>query len=75
MSEVAEKTFGASYEAIVKQNFEMKTLISQTAINEIREKIKSLSAAGAIEWIDKNLGDSTEKAYLLRQLRNKQVGQ
>lgn len=70
MSEVTEKTFGASYETIVKQNFELKSLISQTAINEIRKKIHELPTLDAIEWINANLGESAEKAYLLRQLRN-----
>lgn len=67
MSAVLEQTYGASFDVLIKQYFGLKSLISQSVISEIREKLK-LSDEEALAWINENLGMSPEKAYFQRKL-------
>jgi len=67
MSAVTEQTYGASFDVLIKQYFGLKSLISQSVVSEIREKLK-LSDEDALAWINENLGSSPEKAYLQRKL-------
>jgi hypothetical protein len=69
MTPATEQTYGASFDVLIRQYFGLKSLISQTVINEIREKLK-LSDEEALAWINENLGMSPEKAYLQRKLSN-----
>jgi ABC-type multidrug transport system ATPase subunit len=72
MTSVPHETYGASFEVLIKQHFALKSMISQTAVTEVLEKLKDpqLSESQRREWIDQNLGDSMEKAYLLRKLQH-----
>ncbi|MEW8332595.1 MAG: AAA family ATPase, partial [Candidatus Thiodiazotropha sp.] len=67
---VESETYGASFDVLIKEYFGLKSLISQTAVDEILEKLNdnNLSKAERRDWIEENIGDSSEKAYLLRRL-------
>jgi hypothetical protein len=67
MRQATEQTYGASFDVLIKQYFGLKSLISQSVISEIREKLK-LSDEEALTWINENLGKSPEKAYFQRKL-------
>jgi predicted ATPase len=69
MTPALDQTYGASFDVLIKQYFGLKSLISQSVITEIREKLK-LNDAEALAWINENLGSSPEKAYLQRKLSN-----
>ncbi|MCB4436986.1 AAA family ATPase [Alteromonas sp. McT4-15] len=62
-----EQTYGASFDILIKQFFGLRSLISQTVVDEIRKQLEQ-GDAQALEWIRQNLGSSPEKAYLLRKL-------
>lgn len=62
------ETYGSSFEILVERFFKLSSLISETAIKEINEKIETLEPDQAREWIEDTLGESMEKAYLLRKL-------
>ena len=68
MLPAATQTFGASFEVLLKRFFELDSLISQTAIDQIRMHIEQGDHAQARLWIEENIGDSMEKAYLLKRL-------
>ncbi|EPJ95149.1 AAA family ATPase [Pseudomonas psychrophila] len=61
------ETYGASFDVLIKDLFELRSLISQSVIDEIREQLKR-GDIHAKEWIECNLGLSAERAYLLRKL-------
>jgi predicted ATPase len=63
------QTYGASFDVLVKQHFGLKSLISQSAVEKIREKIEE-GDEEALRWIKENLGMSSEKAYLLKKLNS-----
>lgn len=69
---VADETYGASFDVIIKSFFELKTLISQTVVDDINQRLNMSrnieEKKSLIDWIDKELGDSMEKAYLLKKL-------
>lgn len=67
MSTAQNETYGASFDVIIKDLFELRSLISQTAVEEIREQIKS-GDSHARKWIEQNLGLSAERAYLIKKL-------
>lgn len=69
MDSVSSQTYGASFEVLIKQFSGLKSLISQTAVEEIQRHLESENSAAAREWIEGNIGDSMEKAYLLRKLK------
>lgn len=65
---VAQKeTYGASFDVLIKDLFDLRSLISQSVIDEIREQLKQ-GDDHARDWIEANLGLSAEKAYLIRKL-------
>ncbi|MEZ9469343.1 AAA family ATPase [Vibrio lentus] len=74
MTPVDSQTYGASFEVLIKQHFGLRSLISQTVIEAVKEYLpmdeRPESLAAAREWIEENLGDSMEKAYLLRKLQS-----
>ncbi|PWD87444.1 AAA family ATPase [Ignatzschineria cameli] len=66
------ETFGTSFDVLIKRYFGLKSSISQTAVTKIKEYLRDDSEEGKVkakEWINKYLGDSVEKAYLLSKLR------
>lgn len=68
------QTYGASFEVLIKEFFHLKALISQTAIEQVNEQLTKGDYPELMSWIQKNMGESMEKAYLLRKLREK-IGQ
>ncbi|MCA4014313.1 AAA family ATPase [Vibrio vulnificus] len=74
MSPVNSQTYGASFEVLIKQHFGLRSLISQTVVEAVKELLpkdeSSEAAEKARDWIESNLGDSMEKAYLLRKLQS-----
>lgn len=72
MQPVDGQTFGASFDVLVKKHFGLRSLISQTAVDEVKKHLpvegSENTKESAIAWIEDNLGDSMEKAYLLRKL-------
>lgn len=62
------RTFGASFDVLIKEHFNLRSLISQTVVEEIRNQLAQ-GDEQALEWIEQNLGMSPEKAYLVRKLR------
>ncbi len=74
MGPVDSQTYGASFEVLIKQHFGLKSLISQTVVEAVKEYLYlhsgSEGEASTSEWIKVNLGDSMEKAYLLRKLQS-----
>lgn len=61
------ETYGASFDVLIKGLFELRSLISQSVIDEIRKQLQQ-GDDHAKDWIEKNLGLSAEKAYLIRKL-------
>jgi predicted ATPase len=64
------QTYGAAFEVLIKQFFGLRSLISQTAVEDIKHQLSALNDAEASAWIETNIGDSMEKSYLLRKLKN-----
>ena len=69
MSPAPSQTYGASFDVIIKEYFELRSLISHSVIDEIREQLKD-GDDHAREWIEENLGLSAERAYLIKKLSN-----
>lgn len=67
MKVAQNETYGASFDVLIKDLFELRSLISQSVIDDIREQLKQ-GDSHAKDWIEKNLGLSAEKAYLIRKL-------
>lgn len=67
MNLAQHETYGASFDVLIKDLFDLRSLISQSVIDEIREQLKQ-GDSHARQWIEENLGLSAEKAYLLRKL-------
>lgn len=70
MSPVDSETYGASFDVLIKEYFGLKSLISQTAVEDILKTLRddSLSNEERRRWMQDNVGDSSEKSYLLRRL-------
>lgn len=79
MQPIGEQTFGTTFEILVKRYFGLTSAISQSAVAEVKRRLSIESEDEALvnpenkidvrEWIDTNLGESMEKAYLLRKLQ------
>ncbi|EJL6491101.1 AAA family ATPase [Vibrio cholerae] len=67
MKVAQNETYGASFDVLIKDLFDLRSLISQSVIDEIREQLKQ-GDHHARKWIEANLGLSAEKAYLIRKL-------
>ena len=67
------QTYGASFDVLIKEFFGLRSLISQTVVEKVKEQLPenddAESLAAARQWVEQNLGDSMEKAYLLRKLQ------
>tara|TARA_R110002124_G_scaffold28707_6_gene100897 strand:- start:11287 stop:13032 length:1746 start_codon:yes stop_codon:yes gene_type:complete len=74
MIPMPSQTYGASFEVLIKKHFGLRSLISQTAVEAVKEHLpkdeQPESIATAKKWVEENLGDSMERAYLLRKLQN-----
>ena len=72
MWSVESETYGASFDVLIKNFFGLKSLISQTAVDDIKLHLHELQLSNAekINWLEQNIGDSMEKAYLLRKLQD-----
>lgn len=70
MAPASVETFGASFEVLIKKHFGLRSAISQTAVDEIRERLKGdpQDAASKRQWLEDQLGESMERAYLLKRL-------
>jgi predicted ATPase len=70
MSPVASETFGASFDVLIKKYFSLQSTISQTAVDEILVQLRdqTLTDEKRSQWLNKHVGESMEKAYLLRRL-------
>ncbi len=67
LNPVEFQTYGADFGVILKSLSDVRSLIPSSVVEEIREKLKE-SDAIAHKFIDKKLGSSAERAYLLRKL-------
>lgn len=67
MTTPASETFGASFDVLIKKHFNLRTTISETAIQEIRETLASpeLTTQQRIAWLEQSVGDSMERSYLI----------
>ncbi|MBT0095962.1 AAA family ATPase [Vibrio alginolyticus] len=74
MEPIGAQTYGSSFEVLIKKHFGLRSLISQTVVEAVKEHLPKddhqASIQEAREWIENNLGDSMEKAYLLRKLQS-----
>lgn len=72
MTSPSSETFGASFEVLIKKFFGLRSAISQTAVDEIRRHLDNndLDTAHKRQWIEEQLGESMERAYLLKRLEN-----
>lgn len=66
------ETFGASFEVLIKKFFGLQSAISQTAIDEIRKHLadNTLNQTQKRSWVDRHVGESMERIYLLRRLED-----
>jgi predicted ATPase len=68
----ASETFGASFEVLIKKFFGLRSAISQTAVDEVRRHLHNGNTNNAQkrQWIEEQLGESMERAYLLKRLED-----
>jgi len=78
MQPIGEQTFGTTFEILIKRYFGLRSTISQSAVAEVKQHLNTESVGEATdrkdwkqarEWIETNLGESMEKAYLLGKLQ------
>lgn len=72
MASPPSETFGASFEVLIKKFFGLRSAISQTAVHEIRSHLNDVHMDNAHKrkWLEEELGESMERAYLLKRLEN-----
>jgi hypothetical protein len=65
------ETFGASFEVLIKKHFNLRATISETAVQEIRERLENpqLTTEQKLEWLEDSVGESMERSYLINKLR------
>lgn len=70
MAPSPSETFGASFEVLIKKFFGLRSAISQTAVDEIRRHLDNgnIDNAHKRQWIEEEIGESMERAYLLKRL-------
>jgi hypothetical protein len=71
MTTPPSETFGASFDVLIKKHFHLKAAISETAVQEIRERLadQSMSNDAKLTWLETSVGDSIERSYLINKLR------
>ncbi len=74
MNAVENQTYGASFDVLIREHFDLQSLISQTVVKDIKSHLPQDDSPQARkqsrEWIAENIGESMEKAYLLRKLKD-----
>jgi predicted ATPase len=74
MNQAENQTYGASFDVLIKEYFDLKSLISQTVVEDIKSHLPNDDSQQeklrAREWLIENIGESMEKAYLLRKLQD-----
>lgn len=72
MASPPSETFGASFEVLIKKFFGLRSVISQTAVDEINRHLHDQSTDNNHKrrWIESHLGESMERAYILHRLRS-----
>ncbi|PXM54662.1 AAA family ATPase [Klebsiella variicola] len=72
MEPVSSQTYGTSFDVLVKNHYGLRSLISQTVVKDVKNRLPEDNNPEAVIaarlWIEENLGESMEKAYLLRKL-------
>lgn len=65
------ETFGASFDVLIKKHFNLRATISETAVQEIRERLEDpqLTTEQKLEWLEDSVGESMERSYLINKLR------
>ena len=73
MNRAENQTYGASFDVLIKEYFDLKSLISQTVVEDIKAHLPKGDSQEekdqARAWLNENVGESMEKAYLLRKLQ------
>lgn len=71
MSTPASETFGSSFDVLIKKHFHLRSAISETAIQMIRERVSDQGKSNEekLEWLKKSVGESIERSYLINKLR------
>ncbi|MEZ8149103.1 AAA family ATPase [Enterovibrio norvegicus] len=74
MEPVENQTYGASFDVLIKEHFDLQSLISQTVVKDIKAHLPKGDTPAEREeskqWIMENVGESMEKAYLIRKLQS-----
>lgn len=74
MEPVSSQTYGTSFDILIKNHYGLRSLISQTVVEDVKNRLPEDNDPEAVivarHWIEENLGESMEKAYLLRKLEN-----
>lgn len=70
MAPPPSETFGASFDVLIKKFFGLRSVISQTAVDEILQHLGDSDTDNwsKRQWIKETLGESMERAYLLKRL-------
>ncbi|MDR6601944.1 putative ATPase [Achromobacter deleyi] len=65
------ETFGASFDVLIKKHFNLRATISETAVQEIRERLADdqLTTQEKLDWLEESVGESMERSYLINRLR------
>jgi predicted ATPase len=71
MTNPSGETFGASFDVLIKKHFNLRATISETAVQEIRERLADhqLTTPEKLEWLEESVGESMERSYLINKLR------
>ena len=72
MTNPPEETFGASFDVLIKEHFNLRATISETAVQEIRERLadRQFSNQRKLDWLEDSVGESMERSYLINKLRS-----
>lgn len=65
------ETFGASFDVLIKKHFNLHATISETAVQEIRERLadQQFTNQQKLDWLEDSVGESMERSYLINKLR------
>jgi predicted ATPase len=65
------ETFGASFDVLIKKHFNLRATISETAVQEIRERLADRQSTNKhkLDWLEDSVGESMERSYLINKLR------
>jgi predicted ATPase len=71
MTNPPRETFGASFDVLIKKHFNLRATISETAVQEIRERLADRQSTNQqkLDWLEDSVGESMERSYLINKLR------